>query len=401
MRPYEELSFSQLIEKGNHVSTIRDNGHLKKDSDGKLWTTLMTKRDNFSPAVKNAIALRSGYRCSFTGCDCLTVGPSDESEAAVASTGVAAHIHAASSGKGARRYLATMTPEERSGIGNAIWMCATHATLIDRDESTYTATVLKQMKAEHERRIESAHSGVQNQSNSLSLIGLGPEVIATGELVGISGLKWTVRIDHFVSGDINSIIKFGESFATLNPSERFVLINALGDGRCLARAPVYRIESNVKYLDLEVETSFPRITAQSLKKDIALLNNDLSITNGQFGVISGLDALPQKIQLNLGMQQGESPFHPKHGSRTGEFFQLFGNSVWFQELIKLELIRLASIPILGAGTDYLPFQCVEKVISIQLLADQTVNSRIPAKISLMVKGVGQWEHQIELFVPVT
>jgi hypothetical protein len=56
-------------------------------------------------------------------------------------TGNAAHIHGAAPGPGSRRYLESMTPEERSDISNAIWLCAYHADLIDKDEVTYTADV--------------------------------------------------------------------------------------------------------------------------------------------------------------------------------------------------------------------------------------------------------------------
>ncbi len=63
--------------------------------------------------------------------------------------GKAAHICAAASGRGSRRYDASMTPEERASIDNAIWVCADHADLIDRDEVTYTAEVLRAMKREH------------------------------------------------------------------------------------------------------------------------------------------------------------------------------------------------------------------------------------------------------------
>jgi len=54
---------------------------------------------------------------------------------AVACTGVAARICAAS--PGGRRYDSTMSAVERSDISNAIWLCVSHATLIDRDCATY------------------------------------------------------------------------------------------------------------------------------------------------------------------------------------------------------------------------------------------------------------------------
>jgi len=107
---------------------------------------VMSNRDEFSPRTKNAVALRADHHCSFRNCRQPTSGPSDESPEAVKMIGKAAHIHAAAPGRGARRYLASMTREERTHISNAIWLCATHADLIDRDEVTYTADVLRAMK---------------------------------------------------------------------------------------------------------------------------------------------------------------------------------------------------------------------------------------------------------------
>src|ERR1700733_12739970 len=110
----------------------------------------MSNRDEFSPRTKQAIALRASHRCSFPNCPQTTAGPSDESSEAVNMIGKAAHIHAAA--PGGRRYLASMTPEQRSDISNAIWLCATHADLVDRDEVTYTADVLRTMKRDHEAK---------------------------------------------------------------------------------------------------------------------------------------------------------------------------------------------------------------------------------------------------------
>jgi len=45
-----------------------------------------------------------------------------------------------------------MTPAERGGIANGIWLCQTHAKLIDGDEAKFTAALLKEMKAEAEDR---------------------------------------------------------------------------------------------------------------------------------------------------------------------------------------------------------------------------------------------------------
>lgn len=75
-----------------------------------------------------------------------TVGPSNESKAATSSIGVACHISAAASGRGARRYDKQMTSEQRRAIDNGIWMCATHGRLIDTDESHFTVEMLKRWR---------------------------------------------------------------------------------------------------------------------------------------------------------------------------------------------------------------------------------------------------------------
>ncbi len=109
-----------------------------------------TNRDDFSPQTKRTVASRAGYRCSSPDCRRATVGPSHESPTSIASVGVAAHISAAASGPGARRHDPSMSSESRSDISNAIWLCANHATLIDRDDILYTREKLKQMKLDHE-----------------------------------------------------------------------------------------------------------------------------------------------------------------------------------------------------------------------------------------------------------
>lgn len=108
----------------------------------------MAVRDNFSVDTIRKAAGRVGYRCSFPRCPNLTVGASMENNSKVSITGVACHICAAA--KGGPRYDDSMTPEERKGIDNCIWMCQTHSKLIDTDERKYTVELLKQWKKDAE-----------------------------------------------------------------------------------------------------------------------------------------------------------------------------------------------------------------------------------------------------------
>ena len=177
------------------------------DCDIQSWIP-MCNRDEFSEDTKRKVALRASHRCSFPGCSQITAGPSDESSAAVNMIGKAAHIHAAAPGPGARRYLASMSREERSHITNAIWLCATHADLIDRDEVTYTADVLRTMKSEHE-----ANCAARQRSAILAgefipdLIAIGPDIVFVGEF-----LASIVMSGAFICG--------ASSTATLTPSSR-------------------------------------------------------------------------------------------------------------------------------------------------------------------------------------
>jgi hypothetical protein len=102
--------------------------------------------DKFDYAVRKALAERAGYVCSYPGCDVPTIGPSEENSEKSNKTGMACHIAAASSGKPSRRYISTMTAEERRSIDNGIWMCYTHGKLIDGDEVTFTIPVLKKWR---------------------------------------------------------------------------------------------------------------------------------------------------------------------------------------------------------------------------------------------------------------
>ncbi|MBE1707074.1 MULTISPECIES: NACHT domain-containing protein [Mesorhizobium] len=63
--------------------------------------------------------------------------------------GVAAHISAAASGAGARRYRADMTTEQRKSHENGIWLCQDCAKAIDSDDPAFSETLLHGWKRKH------------------------------------------------------------------------------------------------------------------------------------------------------------------------------------------------------------------------------------------------------------
>lgn len=300
---------------------------------------MATRRDDFSAKTRQALALRAGYLCSFENCGRLTVGPSDESPTATAVIGVAAHIHAAATG--GRRYDELMSAVQRAHIHNGIWLCNVHGTLIDRDEVTYTADRLRDMKRRHELRVAArVTSGEQSRADVGEMAAIGPDIICVGELVCADGALWEFRLNHYVAGDIAVLTEFASRFPELSRSDRFILLNELGDGRVLNAPPSWRKEQGGWFIKLSVEPRFRRIEVQDLGADLEL-GPDGDITP-EFSMIEGEAALEQSVGLTLWHQKGHDPFGRDFGTRMAEYFSLFGATSWLAALFKLEAIRMAS-----------------------------------------------------------
>jgi hypothetical protein len=114
----------------------------------------MSERDaSFEPKIKEVIAGRAGYRCSFPGCDESTIGPGAGPED-IERKGVAAHIFSASTGTKAPRGTGGLSAEERAKAANGLWLCQDHGKIVDTDKGkNYPATQLQAWKALQEYRI--------------------------------------------------------------------------------------------------------------------------------------------------------------------------------------------------------------------------------------------------------
>lgn len=363
----------------------------------------MSTRDEFSQKTKNAVAARAGWLCSFKGCAKSTVGPSEESPSAIAMIGVAAHICGAAPGRGSRRYMATMSQEERSGIENAIWLCQAHSSLIDRDAVTYTAAKLRLMKQEHEAACAQSICLGSKPELVTSLIAIGPEVICSGDISAVTADTWTLTLKHFVVGDQNTLISFIDSFATTAEETRYVLSNELGDGRLLSEAPCLIKQDGYYNLLCPVFPSFPRIDAQQIGSSIAMHpeTGDMYVLNGQIARVSGVEYLPQKVCSVLSIQKGESVFAPSFGMRFFEYFEGFKNSPWLSLIMKLDVIRQAAIPYNNAlnKESYTPLRCVTRVHHVELTSETPIDQRLPIRVDFDVQGIGRWQHDIEVYMP--
>ena len=237
---------------------------------GKRKAIPVSNRDDFSAKTKQALALRAAYTCSFRGCPRTTSGPSEEAPDAVSMTGKAAHIHAAA--PGGRRYLASMTPDERKGISNGIWLCSHHADLIDDDEVTYTADELRAMKREHEANRERHHrEGVQKGQSVNELIAIGPDIIFCGELIGSDQSEWSFHLQDFVDGDLHALLNFIAGYDRTLPMHRYVLVNSLGDGRVMKGAPSVKKRQRGGYdVTFPVAPGAVRVRAADLRRSCSI-----------------------------------------------------------------------------------------------------------------------------------
>lgn len=94
------------------------------------------RRDaDFSPTEIRRLAEKASFRCSWPLCQTILIGPGAEDEDPSVTLGEAGHISSAS--KGGPRYDENMDPTIRkSALQNGIWLCPTHATLIDKNDGS-------------------------------------------------------------------------------------------------------------------------------------------------------------------------------------------------------------------------------------------------------------------------
>ena len=112
----------------------------------------MSTRDDFSETTKIELLVRAANLCS--RCRVFTIGSTDAGDRKN-SIGVAAHICAAASGPGAKRYDPNQTKAQRRHFDNGIWMCYSCSKLIDNEETFHTVAHLKEMKAVHQSYVSS------------------------------------------------------------------------------------------------------------------------------------------------------------------------------------------------------------------------------------------------------
>jgi hypothetical protein len=321
-------------------------------------------------------------------CKRSTSGPSDESPSAVTNIGVAAHISAAASGQGARRYDPNMTSEERRHISNGIWLCASCSVLIDRDEERFTIAELRRIRDEHEasRRIDG-----DNEIDRSNVIAIGHDIITAGDILCTGPEGFKVRLLHFVQGSGRDLMRFVNEFQRTDVGDRYVLLNELGYGGLLAETPKVSRQG----VDYELEFKFLERTSRC-----NATQNIVSMCAETGRLIEGMDALVQNFERTLGMARGEWFADLELGSHLADLYWRYHGSPWFEPLAMNEIVRLASIPKRNrlTGVDTTPFLCVNRVNRVSVTSFELVEQKLKIEVDFEVEGVGDWSGALSVFI---
>lgn len=343
-------------------------------------------RDEFSAQTKRDLALRSSYLCTY--CKCSTVGPSEEGSSSSTLIGVAAHISAAASGPGARRYDPEMTAEQRSHIDNGIWLCASCATLVDRDERRFTTEVLRTLKREHEN---SRMIGMGVAEDEGDVIAIGPDIIVLGCILRASPETTRIRISHFVNGSLRDLWSLARSFGSWPLERRYVLFNELGYGTLLADAPVIERAGNAYEVELKLLESAER-------QDATAAIGTMCQHTGK--LLTGLPAHIQNFERTLGMAHGTSFADLTTGSDLSDLYWRYKDSPWFARLAMMEMIRLSSIARAdrNPGDSRTPFGVVNQVSRVDVSNFDLKEQKLEIEVEFDLKGIGLWRHTLKVFI---
>jgi hypothetical protein len=234
------------------------------------------------------------------------------------------------------------------------------------------------------------------------LIAIGPAVVAVGELLGADGSLWTIEIDDFVIGDWLALSNFVDSFENTAGRHRYVLVNAMGEGRTIASAPAWKKSDGKIHFVCNVAPSAERTSAHRLPSMMAAspIDGDIFLERGSIARTSGLASLPQMLRTTMSLIRGEAFLDLDEGAVFSDYYGDFGDSRWLRRLFMLEVIRLSSIarqPV-TSKSETTPLLCVDRVRGLELLDWSPQNRRLRIRLELDVSGVGAWSGEVSVLV---
>ena len=258
----------------------------------------MTERAEFSEKTRILVAKRAGYRCSYPNCGKLTVGPDKDPGKAV-DTGIGAHIYSAAlSGKGPRG-TGDLRKSELESPENCIWLCAHHASLIDKGQGEhYPAALLHSYKTLHETRVAHELSGIVTPFGWVDRVVITSSPLFSGRheisfaklnlIMGDNSVGKTALCE-WIAGASNP--RYLERWEKVRPNNRNRLSTEVHyfypDQHCIAvdflsdKYPRYQVDGELTFvLTKPVKVIFPgriRFGLEDVPDDLALVANALKL----------------------------------------------------------------------------------------------------------------------------
>lgn len=365
----------------------------------------MGKRDNFTESVKRTMAERVAWRCCFPDCGKITIGPrmGDGETDKSLNLGEAAHIIAAA--EGGPRYDASVTPEYRKSIDNGIWMCRAHARFIDSDYKEFSSATLHLWKRMAEERAYKALALQENHvfESNKTLFCIGFNIVAEGEWKAVHGNEWSFSVSEFIEGSINSLRKYSDQYDSIDRNEKFISVLSQGDARLFNNPLGIQFNSDGTYLvSVIVEPKVVASLPESFGTDLLLGGDgDLVLENGDFKLVSGVDAAIQSISLSAGTIYGEWFADRTMGSFFSKLYSQYKERPeLLSSLFKLELTRLALIPRLSSEGKLVepPLDFVKQVEKLTLESLELVGDRLQMNVQLRLGNDEQWQGSIPVYI---
>lgn len=301
-------------------------------------------RDNFSEKTKNILASRVAFRCSFPGCSRITIGPGANDSQQVISVGEAAHIYSAA--PNGPRNNPNLTTEQRASIENGIWMCKTHARLIDVDETNYSAETLLKWKVDAENSVRERLETLEKEvvPIPLTLVMLDIKLIVRCRWIYVKEETWKFRVYEFVEGDLPKLKEHVSGISSKPDWNRYVVVESQGDGRVLKSASI-ELDTDGYILCCDLHPKLPRTSPHDVGGDLAMDDDgDLLIADGDFATVHGMDCAIKIIRTNLCWEFGWWA-NPHLGSNFTNIYKSYHNSeALLNSIVKLEMVRLLTVP---------------------------------------------------------
>jgi len=361
----------------------------------------MSVRDDFSQAVKQALALRVGNHCSRPACRALTSGPHQKHADKVVNIGVAAHITAAA--PGGPRFDVALTAEERASAENGIWLCQNCAKLVDSDTERFAIEELLEWKRQAENSakfrlgrtaaplaIEAPHTTSRPLGTHRPLIVLGPYVIAEGWRVAVAQDSWVLRLERFLFGDDAALSRVGDPLSGVPADEHFVVLNEPDDARAVSHSVSWIRHPD--YYEVHVPVAAPWLPRTVRYRE--------SIDLETMREVQGVPAGATTIQCWLGQGVGHFGVEDRVGSWLPKWWLVESLVEHRNDLTRMEIVRLARIPRLMneyTGEVFAPLDFVERVISVSVSPGVNEENLTTARIELMMSGADDsWSDTIIL-----